>query len=889
MFPNPFINQFPYMDSHEMNLDWIIKTVKSLFVEMKEYEAVNHVEYKGFWNITSQYPKWSIVYNESTGDMMISIQIVPKGIEISNTNYWIPVAPFKIDKNFNASSYNAIANKTVTDRFNSLDGSIQNINTDLAALHTTDESLLNTINQNNSAVNLRIDSTNAALTTEAEARAAADDVLDTAITNNASAIASESNARQVADAALSSRIDNIASLPEGSTTADAELMDIRIAGNGETYETAGEAVRGQFDQITDKMTFIQSPNKWNPDLQKTGYYTKDGTYNTSDTYITLETPVKVKPGDVVRCYGILNNQLISKNLRFVAAYDISGTVDADAGSNSEIASYTVPADVYGVIPSITKSNTTPNAMLTINNVPVTFKPFFASYYEAADGFIKNVSIDNDTDFDDEYLDYTLVNRFDPESAEVGKYITKDGTEYDNSSYCISDFMPIRENETLYAYRKNSLSHVNMRFVAAYDKDKNVLVNAGSNSEIASYTQDGNVAFIRITLIYNSTNPATYPNNTMVIASSVPPEAIDYGNSPVFKDQFIPKDEKVDLHIYLPSEIPVGIGRTIELYNELVCLESDKYHLRWDSSVGIQYERKYSIHTNTEGNYPLTLKIYDDNMKLIYSGSSTIKVSDNNIASQLNVIPVGDSLTNLKPWLKEVQDLSENKIKFIGSRGRSDSTIRHEGRSGLTAIGYNESFNYTFDSNYEGNPEISGTVNPFYDGTRFNLAYYNEQQGPTVGIADAIMLFLGTNDVFGNYTAEQCAEHIKTLVDDIRDDYESLPIFVCNTIYRSNQNGYYSTGGQGFSAASGWSFDSDMKIMNFQNALKTALAGYSNLHFVPLSVCMDREYDFGNIPTPVNPRLTDVTIDIPNESIHPQTPGYMQIADVIYSSFINHLS
>lgn len=62
------------------------------------------------------------------------------------------------------------------------------------------------------------------------------------------------------------RIDNIVKLPNGSTTGDAELMDIRVGADGDVYDSAGAAVRGQIGGMS-KM----STNLYNPATDTTGY------------------------------------------------------------------------------------------------------------------------------------------------------------------------------------------------------------------------------------------------------------------------------------------------------------------------------------------------------------------------------------------------------------------------------------------------------------------------------------------------------------------------------------------------------------------------------------------------------------------------------------------
>ena len=84
------------------------------------------------------------------------------------------------------------------------------------------------------------------------------------------AIETEKNNRANADNNLQNqinvereRISNLARLSDGSTTADAELIDIRV-GNHRNYDTAGESIRQQFRYIENCFSNIKNKYIKNP-------------------------------------------------------------------------------------------------------------------------------------------------------------------------------------------------------------------------------------------------------------------------------------------------------------------------------------------------------------------------------------------------------------------------------------------------------------------------------------------------------------------------------------------------------------------------------------------------------------------------------------------------
>lgn len=86
---------WPYTNFHELNLDWILKTLKKYDAAIADFISLNSITYANplQWDITRQYPKNQVVL-DTNGDGYLSVQPVPVGVEIDNTDYWTKIGNF---------------------------------------------------------------------------------------------------------------------------------------------------------------------------------------------------------------------------------------------------------------------------------------------------------------------------------------------------------------------------------------------------------------------------------------------------------------------------------------------------------------------------------------------------------------------------------------------------------------------------------------------------------------------------------------------------------------------------------------------------------------------------------------------------------------------------
>lgn len=584
---------------------------------------------------------------------------------------------------------------------------------------------------------------------------------------------------------------------------------------------------------------------------------------------TCEFSWKV-PFDALKNSGVLHfaiSAVMTKNSSSVI----------DQRWSTQIASVTTPDGIY--IKSYTPSSEEEDRIAqiynelsnTINKQSENLQSQVNSLKEDIDGCLKV-----------KYLELKQDNLINIDNLTVG-VCDSDGSFKDDTRYRRTDYEFVKPNTTYSSWRmiwKNAIGIVRIAF---FDKNKKFISGGKDIGNI--FTTPSDAYYIILTYMPENMTKERMP--MVCEGKNVPKVYLPYKNEYIKKVVEYVKKDDLKPHAYMPDAIYCALGRTIDIYNNQVCIDADKFHLCWTCDIGFGEGRKFTVMPSAIGNHSLKLDIYDDNNILVWTKTSTLKVVNAKTSGSVTILPIGDSMTyGGATWQDEVsKKLSNGAITYVGSLEHSYRGVNynHEGYNGATA------------SNFLNSKMLRGLTNPFYnpDTSKFDWNYYKKN---TRISPDVVQIELGTNDINGG-TIEQAVSNIAEMVDLIRKDDANIPIFICNAIYRSNQNGIaHQLNTQGYSMGNGvYKYGEDIKIQSLMVSLVEKFTHYKNVYFVPLALCHDSENNFGKKKISLNSRSKE-TIIIPADSIHPNKTGedgsiygydivgYLQFADIMFSTF-----
>lgn len=405
-----------------------------------------------------------------------------------------------------------------------------------------------------------------------------------------------------------SRIDQIVKLPAGTTTADAELMDIRVDANGKIHESAGSAVRDQVNklssEIVDNINTLES-------VENT-IYTRD--------YIS-KNPLNWEFGSL-NAEGEVDSTIRLRSIDFIPI-PVCPSFSLLVGANYEIGIFE-----YDDNKNYVKNYAyyTSNSLFAFDSKTVyikfLLKPTFSGSLTISD--ISKLSASLKPRY---YLNNIDSIKSLAESAKYEKDNLIPVNEWDwgsldNAGLDVAGYTRVRTDFIKVDRRVFDLEYRNTKMILMifqYDEDKNFLVKSDWLTSSQKIVLNANCKYVRFIAKHNAGDLAYYEQYVYISATFKPIKEVNNVKNTInvmsfniglFYDgvSLIPADKIVEQTTYLRKLLAKNNADIIGLQESNVFCDVDKSIESYDQLFINRYKRDGFVLMSGDYNYRTGLSV-----------------------------------------------------------------------------------------------------------------------------------------------------------------------------------------------------------------------------------------------------------------------------------------
>lgn len=294
---------------------------------------------------------------------------------------------------------------------------------------------------------------------------------------------------------------------------------------------------------------------------------------------------------------------------------------------------------------------------------------------------------------------------------------------------------------------------------------------------------------------------------------------------------------------------------IEYENIINYYDKSKYYFQygmpnWSTMANKSNEDRLRIlpTTNDIGKRKMFIWLKDRKTdKLIQEKIFYINVIQKKDLSDIKAIAIGDSLTNLGYYLKELKLLGN--ITLYGLR--ESQGIKHEGRPSWTT------------EHYINNQTYNGMSNPFYNPStrKFDFSYYINNNNPFSDV-NTIFLWLGRNDKYidnVNYI-----NNMNYIINSIKSYNSNISIYVFSACHRGNTYSSYAT-------------YKELVYKTNEEIINKLIDTNNKIYYVPIDIVTNNYIDFPRSTRNLTNRNT-TTYEYITDDNHFNEEGMYKICD-----------